>query len=82
MAGIVQSTERSYSPVYRARGLNDEDPLEVYWERVAEMALEMDMALDYMGDLGKFLEEKEDTILLGDCEKMAEKVIDDHIDVM
>ena len=82
MAGIVQSTERSYSPVYRARGLNDSDPLEVYWERVAEMGLEMDMALDYMGDLGKFLEEKEDTILLGDCEKMAEKVIDDHIDVM
>ena len=46
------------------------------------MGLEMDMALDYMGDLGKFLEAKEDTILLGDCEKMAEKVIDDHIDVM
>ena len=67
MAGIGHGNERSYSPVYRARGLNDDDDLEVYFERVAEMGLEMDMALDFMGDLGKFLEAKEDTQLLDEC---------------
>ena len=46
------------------------------------MGLEMDMALDFMGDLGKFLEAKEDTQLLDECNKVAEKVIEDHIDVM
>ena len=61
MAGIAHGNERSYSPAYRARGLQDDDALELYWERVAEMGLEMDMALDYLGDVGKFLEEKEDT---------------------
>ena len=44
--------ERSYSPVYKARGLREDDPLEVYAERVAEIGLEMDMALEYMGDVG------------------------------
>ena len=69
MAGLHSGAimERSYSPVYKARGLRYDDPLEVYAERVAEMALEMDMAMDYMGDVGKFLEEKKDLVLLGDC---------------
>ena len=74
--------ERSYSPVYKARGLREDDPLEVYAERVAEMGLEMDMAMEYMDDVGKFLGEKKDLVLLGDCEKMAEDVIDQHMDIM
>lgn len=82
MAGIGKGIERSYSPVYKARGLQLDDPDEVYAERVAEMALEMDMALDYMGDVGKYLEAKEDIAILNECEEMAEQMIDDHIDIM
>ena len=82
MAGIAASVERSYSPVFRPRGLQHDDPLEVHAERVAEIALEMDMALDFMGDVGKFLEAKEDIEILGNCEEMAEQMIHNHIDIM
>ena len=40
------------------------------------MGLEMDMALEYMQDVGTFLEEKKDIVLLDHCEKLAEDVID------
>ena len=66
MAGMNSIVERSYSPVFKARGLRDDDPPEVYVERVAEIALEMDMAMNFMGDVGKFLEDKEDIALLED----------------
>ena len=56
MAGIVARTERSYSPVFRARGLRDDDELEVYVERIQEIGLEMDLALEYMKDVGQFIE--------------------------
>ena len=82
MAGIAASVERSYSPVFRPRGLQHDDPLEVHAERVAEIALEMDMALEFMGDVGKFLEAKEDIEILGNCEEMAEQMIHNHIDIM
>lgn len=59
MAGKTDMTrKRSYSPVYRARGLNHEDEDEVYIERIAEMAVEMDQALDYLKDIGSFLQAK------------------------
>lgn len=74
--------ERSYSPVYRARGLNDDDDEEVYVERIAEIALEMDLALDYMKDVGKFLTDREDMDILNDCEEMTQVVIENHIDLM
>ena len=81
MAGIA-STERSYSPIFKSRGLADDDKDEVYAERVAEIALEMDMALDYMGEVGKFLEEKKDIQLLGDCEEITQNVVEEHIDII
>lgn len=52
---VGKATQRSYSPIYKPRGLNDDDSDAVYDERVAEMALEMDLALDYMKDVGNFL---------------------------
>lgn len=82
MAGIAAYAERSYSPVFRPRGLQFEDPLEVHAERVAEIALEMDMALDFLGDVGKFLEAKEDIEILENCEDMAQHMIDDHVDII
>jgi len=54
MVGKPTQSQRSYSPMYKPRGLKDEDPDEVYDERVAEMALEMDMAMEYLGDLTTF----------------------------
>ena len=82
MAGIAQGTDRSYSPVYRARRLGDDDEDEVYEERIAQIALEMDQALDYMGEVGKFIEDREDIDILGDCEEMAQNVIEKHIDLI
>ena len=83
MSGInARGTERSYSPVYRARGLADDAPDEEYAERIAEMGLEMDMALEYMGDVGKFLTEKEDIQILEYCEEATAIMIDNHIDTV
>ena len=42
----------------------------------------MDMALNYMGELGAFLTEKEDLAILGDQEELASKVVNEHIDMM
>ena len=42
----------------------------------------MDMALNYMGELGTFLTEKEDLAILGDQEELASKVVNEHIDMM
>jgi len=68
--------------VYRAKGLNDEDPNDLYMDRMAEMALEMDQAFDYLKEIGTFLETKEDVGVLDECEKEAEKAIDQHIDLL
>ena len=80
--GVTTATQRSYSPVYRARGLNDDDPDHVYDERVAEIALEMDLALEFMKDVGTFLKEKEDIQMLQDCEEQVETVLDKHCDML
>ena len=82
MAGINHTVERSYSPVFRPRKLADDDDDEIYVERIAEIALEMDQALDYMKDVGVFLKDKEDTNLLGDCKEITQKAIDEHFDVL
>ena len=74
--------ERSYSPVFHPRGLNDEDNDEEYEERIAEMALEMDMAMAFMGEVGTFLHEKEDIQLLQCQEKIVEKAFDDHMEMV
>lgn len=68
--------------MYRAKGLNDEDPNDLYMDRMAEMALEMDQAFDYLKEIGTFLETKEDVGVLDECEKEAEKAIDQHIDLL
>lgn len=82
MTGKDTHTQRSYSPVYKPRGLKDEDPDEVYDERVAEMALEMDLAMEYMGDLGEFLKKREDIETLQECEELAADAIENHLDVV
>ena len=50
--GAPEIAERSYSPVFKARKLADDDDLDVYAERIAEIGLEMDQAFDYMKDVG------------------------------
>ena len=82
MTGKPTQSQRSYSPVYKCRGLNDDDPDEVYDERVAEMALEMDMAMEYLGDLNTFFKKREDIAILENCEEMAAEAIDEHIDLV
>ena len=67
MSGLESQTQRSYSPVFRSRKLADDDGDDVYAERIAEMAVEMDLALDYMKDVGTFLKEREDINILTEC---------------
>ena len=47
---VEEKTERkkSYSPVTRSKPLSPTDPMEVYVERMQEMAAEMEDALEYM----------------------------------
>ena len=82
MAGIQQSTERSYSPIFRTRGLQDGDGDEAYAERLAEMALELDQAFDYMKDVGEYLKEKEDIQILEGQEQQARTAIEEHMDLV
>jgi len=82
MMGKPTQRERSYSPIYKCRNLKDDDPDEVYDERVAEIALEMDMAMEYLGDLTTFFKKREDIAILENCEQIAEEAIDEHIDLV
>ena len=80
MSGIETRTERSYSPIFRAKGLNDDDPDNLYIERIDEMALDMGNAMNYVTDLTKFVAEKEDMEILENCEDIVHDAIDKHID--
>ena len=59
-----------------------DDPDDVYVERIAEMALEMDQAFEYMKEVGTYLQDKEDIEILGNCNEMTEQVIDQHLDLI
>lgn len=82
MTGKPTQSVRSYSPVYKPRGLKDDDSLSIYEERVAEMALEMDLAMDYLGDMGEYFKKRQEIEVLEECEEMAVDAIEDHIDLV
>ena len=82
MANKEITTQRSYSPVYKPRGLGDDDPLDVYEERVAEMGLEMDMAMEYLGDLQLFMKEGKEMEMLDKCNDTAAEAIDEHCETL
>lgn len=62
--------------------MDNDDPDETYVERIAEIALEMDQALDFMKDVGVFLKEKTDVEILKGCEKQAQDIMDAHFDLL
>ena len=46
------------------------------------MALEMDLAMDYLGDMGDYFKKREDMNVLEECEEIAADAIEEHINVM